>query len=98
MSTRRRTIARDGRSARSPVSVSARSSGVVALVVPVAVLCLVVYACHEVVPLDWPGLLPWRPLLALLAGLLAVAETVRQGNDRGRPADGRDASACSVAD
>ncbi len=49
--------------------------GLTSLLLPVLVVCLAVYAVTELCRYR-PTLLTWRPLLVLLAGLLATIETV----------------------
>ncbi|MCT2585907.1 transglutaminase family protein [Actinophytocola gossypii] len=48
--------------------------GFAALVLPLAVVAVVAYAAAELA-LRRPGLVPWRALLALVAGLLGLVET-----------------------
>ncbi|WP_410657297.1 transglutaminaseTgpA domain-containing protein [Amycolatopsis sp. lyj-112] len=52
--------------------------GFAALLPPIAVVLLVTYGVTEL-GRRFPGLVPWRPLLALVAGALAVIETVLPG-------------------
>ena len=76
VSTRRRTIA---------VVIAALLAGLCfgpvfslsALVLSVGVVCLVAYTVTELCRY-WPSLVPWRPLLIIAGGLLAVIETVLQ--------------------
>ncbi|WP_410663360.1 transglutaminaseTgpA domain-containing protein [Amycolatopsis sp. lyj-84] len=49
--------------------------GLSALLLPLGVVTLAVYGVTELVR-RYPGLVPWRPVLAVAAGLLAVIETV----------------------
>jgi hypothetical protein len=49
--------------------------GVRSLIVPVGIVCLVVFGVSELCR-DRPALVVWRPLVVILAGLLAVVETV----------------------
>ncbi|MGC4940414.1 transglutaminaseTgpA domain-containing protein [Kribbella sp. DT2] len=74
MSTRRRTAA-----ALAAVAVGGLCFGPVfgltSLLLPVLVVCLAVYAVTELCRYR-PTLLTWRPLLVLVAGLLATIETV----------------------
>ncbi|GAB2565891.1 transglutaminase family protein [Kribbella endophytica] len=77
MSTRRRTAA-----ALAAVAVGGLCFGPVfgltSLLLPVLVVCLAVYAVTELCRYR-PTLLTWRPLLVVLAGLLATIETVLRG-------------------
>lgn len=74
VSTRRRTIAVIGAALLAGLCFSP-VFGLTALVVPVVVVCLVVYGVTELCRYR-PGLLPWRPLLTVLGGVLAIIETV----------------------
>ncbi|HEY0448965.1 DUF3488 and transglutaminase-like domain-containing protein [Actinophytocola sp.] len=49
--------------------------GLSALVPPIAVVAATTFAAAELAR-RWPGLVPWRPLLALVLGLLGLAEAL----------------------